>query len=307
MNSCRALFGNMKCSPFETYFAEQKVWFWGVFRKDAAAFLFYGILFAFLLYYFPEDQVHIPPLKRQPHSHDQRIFLNVIIALLALVSMYINIFHGTPPHKGDVKHLFLRDNVNGHFGYLTVNILCVHVYYWPMCVLAELFRARRLEEDSQVVRKLIGFVYFTSILSGSFGIVLTILFLKFCWYEPKWRETVLELYQSRGFKWVGPKVLFLHVNQVFVSFLDVMVVKDKELLVKWTPSIYTIFGINGLIVVAYVVSVHINRFASNGQVPYPFLQMVLKSWKKEIIFIGAVAIFTNVCAMLLYFLVNLPA
>lgn len=192
--------------------------------------------------------------------------------------------------------------MNGRFGYLTVNIVCFHLIYWPLCLLAELFRARGLSKTHVLARKLIGFTYATSVISGTFGIVLTILFLKFNWYEPKWRKNVLELYRSRGFVWIGPKVLFIHVNQIFVSFIDVLVIKDRKLLAQATPPLLWISWINCYITVAYVCSIHMNRWWSDGYVPYPFLTKVLKTWKGECLFTLGVTVFNILCSLQLYYL-----
>jgi len=183
---------------------EQKAWFWDVFRKDRFGFLFYFGCFFVGIYYFPDDGVEINHMDWEAREI-VTVSLSILAAVTAVVSLYMSLFLVIPPAKSDVKWTYLKDNWNGVFGYLTTNILVAQMYYWPLCAFAETLRYYGYGSDSVIVRRLIHFVYSLSVWSGSFGMVLTILFLKFCWFEPKWRTTVLEVLQQRGHKYVGPK------------------------------------------------------------------------------------------------------
>ena len=145
--------------------------------------------------------------------------------------------------QNDVKRHLLGQNNCGHFSYLTFWILFAMLVYWNASFIAELVWLWGVAHDQEMIyaRKLIKFTYAASPLVGALGPTLTILFLKFNWFEPRWRKEVLELYESRGHTSFKHHVLFTHLNQTPLSFLDVTVIKNRSLLVAHAPEFWVFY------------------------------------------------------------------
>lgn len=146
------------------------------------------------------------------------------------------------------------------------------------------------------------------VFSNTMGIVLTLLFLKFNYFERGWIETVYNVYKARGYKYWGTKVLFLHCTQLFLAFIDVLCIRDRALLYTATPTLLTLAQISLAYTFTYIIWVHLNKYVSDGYVPYPILEKVMKSWRLEAIFMLTVSTLVLVCSIGLHILatVKLP-
>jgi hypothetical protein len=129
--------------------------------------------------------------------------------------------------------------------------------------------------------------------------VLTILFLKYNWFEPQWRRDVLDVYLARGNHSFVPKILFTHLNQLPIALLDVTLLKQNHggLFAQVTPPLSTLLCLCFGYSLCYLAFTHANHRLNKGIYPYPFLDKLLSKWSLEILFFVALSLFTfAICA-----------
>lgn len=271
--------------------AWQVAWYRGVLRKTFVFALAHSLLVWVGLSFMHDDPSVPPPFEE---SEAWRVVLTAVCCLLAWVTMYLDVWHATPPEHSDPKKVLLEQNVNGHFTYLTFHILFATLFYWNTCLVAELAWLYGLSHDAEMAwaRKLLKLCYASSALVSAFGVVLAVLFLKFNWFEPAWRETVLNEYHRRGHTAFGPTILFTHLNQTPASLLDMTVVKNRPLLAASVAGLGYMAAAIAAYSVYYLAGTHIN-FHLTKEYPYPFFHKVLANWKTETIFVGAIVFFVN--------------
>jgi hypothetical protein len=76
----------------------------------------------------------------------------------------------------------------GRFVFLTVNILTLEAVYWITSLVAETSRLM----SGTPIWGATAICYSLSVFVAALGFMLTVLFLKFCWFEKNWREQVRE-------------------------------------------------------------------------------------------------------------------
>ena len=159
-----------------------------------------------------------------------------------------------------------------------------------------------------MARQLLLACHVVSMFSNTMGIVLTVLFLKFNYFEPGWIKNVYNVYKSRGYRFWIYKMLFLHCSQFFIAFADVLVIKDRMVLYESTPTLLTLAQVSLVYTFIYIVWVHVNKYACDGYVPYPILEKVFKSWRLEAMFVLAVSTLVLVCSIGIHILgtIKLP-
>ncbi|GBG33425.1 Hypothetical Protein FCC1311_096482 [Hondaea fermentalgiana] len=273
----------------------QLKWFRAVMRKTVLWTLLYIAAIALLVHNM-EDPV-VPPFAAE---ETWRVVLTGLGTLLAWVTIYVEIWLSTPPEEKDVKLNLLGKNVNGHFTYLTFHIILATLIYWNMCFMAELAWVYGVTNNQDIAwaRKLLKASYMGSGMVGAFGVALALLFLKFNWFEPKWRKTVLETYHSRGHTSFGPKMLFTHLNQTPLAVFDMLIIKERAFIrehmleFKATVLFVALYGSY------YIFMTHVNYRLSN-EYPYPFLHKMLATWRSEMIFIFGIVVFINALALVM--------
>ena len=102
--------------------------------------VYVALAVGFILSVEVDTKFHALMVRESTEVYLRRLMLTIVMCGFSLLVYYINTFHGVAPQKWDVKYKLLRDNVGGHFVYLTVNILWGHVVYWVCCVIAEYIR-----------------------------------------------------------------------------------------------------------------------------------------------------------------------
>lgn len=200
--------------------------------------------------------------------------------------------------KDDNKYHLLGKNIGGHFSYLTVNILYTHCAYWLACLATEIAWEHGYGRTSKFTRQLVYFTHMFASISAALGIVLTILYLKFNYFEPKWRETVLKVYRERGHHMFEIKSLFVHLNQFPIALCDLFIIKNEALLKQYTPTTFQILVFAVLYTLAYVSWTHLNHYITGGYYPYPFLEKAFASWNSEISFVAGIIFFVTTCTII---------
>jgi hypothetical protein len=288
----------------------QLEWFKIVNRQDMKFFIGYFIAFGiFVVVCQPIDNLTFN--KGRFMSALSRVIWTGIFALFAAIVLYIDIGLATPPRRKDRKWTCLISGYGGHFTYLTVNIITVQAYYWILCFITELIWWYLSEQQQQRqlqlrhgslqwwIGKSITATYSFAVLSSTLGTILTLLFLKFNWYEPAWRKDTLEMYLKRGNIYFQHKILFTHIPQFPIAFFDLIVLKQTHgILESCTPSLPLLLILCVVYSASYVVFTHLNYNKTPGNLyPYPFLDVVYKTWKSEMIFYTVLTLFTfMICA-----------
>mmetsp|Transcript_21211 Transcript_21211/g.34163 ORF Transcript_21211/g.34163 Transcript_21211/m.34163 type:complete len:380 (-) Transcript_21211:240-1379(-) len=274
----------------------QLKWFRKVSQKTVAWCLFYSIGVYFVVHSL--DDPDVPPFHP---SESWRVVLTTACTLMAWITLYQDVWVAVPPEVNDVKKRLLEKNLNGHFTYLTFHIIFATFVYWNTCFIAEVTWLYGLNKHENIAwaRKLLKFTYSCSGVIAALGVTLAILFLKFNWYEKKWREEILETYTSRGYTDFGPRILFTHLNQTPIALLDMLVIKHRDFLEEHMLAFEVSVVFVALYGIYYISMTHAN-YRLSSEYPYPFLKVVLASWKSEIIFILAIVVFVNVLVVLMW-------
>lgn len=138
------------------------------------------------------------------------------------------------------------------------------------------------------VPALSAFNYSVSIFVDTTGVVLTLLFLKFNWFEKEWQLQARGVWESRGVR-MGMLSLVSHIPSLPIGLLDI-IVKDHHFLRACSP----IFVANALVIAAfasyYVAWIHVWWAASGYKCwPYPFLHK-FDTCLKRILFAMAIIV-----------------
>lgn len=234
-------------------------------------------------------------------SPDVRFALTTLGALISLITMYVDIAWSTPARVTDRKWGLLLNGMGGHFSYLTVNILCVWMIYWPACAVAE-YRWSVLKMEDEFTRRLVAGVYAFAVFASSLGTVLTLLFLKFNWFNPEWQHEIRTTYLARGNGYFIPKILFTHMNQLPIAFFDLVVLKQNDHVLEWaTVTLVNILLTSFAYTFWYLSFTHINHRMNKQIYPYPFMDKVFSSWRSESIFFVVLSLFCFVVTAFYHF------
>lgn len=270
----------------DVYQPHQLDWFSKVVEKDIKFYLGYLLCFIGLILATapPPPGTHVELYYEANNINYQfaRLLCTLVFTLVAILTLYIDIFQGSPAEPGDRKWHLMLDGVGGHFCYLTINILVTWAVYWPLCLLGE-FTVYAYPSNVWAQKIHIA-MYSCAVFASALGTLLTLLFLKFNWFEPNWRREVLGMYDSRGNKTFRKKVLFTHLNQLPIAVLDVFLLKQGKALQYATPSSAHILGICIAYPVCYIAFTHYNHQFSKVY-PYTFMDIVFQTWRGEIGFV----------------------
>jgi len=277
----------------EAWPAYAKEWFRRVFfTKDICYFAAYAAAFGAYVYSTeaaPRDMLNG---KGMLVSAGARAALSVVFAVVALVTLWIDLYMATAPEPHDRKWNLVGRGFGGHFCFLTVHIVTTWAYYWPICAVAEVLRWQHGSADGWVGVTITA-MYRFAVLSSSLGTVLTLLFLKFNWFEAAWRRDVLDMYEARG-KWLFRyKILFTHLNQLPIAMFDCVVLKQTHggLLTHVTPSVSTLLTITVAYCVVYLLFTHANYRFNTNVYPYPFMDKLFAQWSSELAFVTGLVVF----------------
>lgn len=264
----------------DMFLPHQLEWFAKVVKLDLKYYGLYLALFASLVWLTPAQ----PALYAAEADYQvERVVATLLFAAVGVFTLWVDIFKGTPAEPGDRKWHLMLDGIGGHFCYLTINILTSWAVYWPICLVAEV--AVWLQPQEEWAQKTHLAMYSCAVFSSSLGTLLTLLFLKFNWFEPNWRREVLDMYDARGNKTFRKKILFTHLNQLPIAFVDVALLKRGEVLKFATPSFAHLLAICFAYTLAYISFTHFN-YRYSKVYPYTFMDVVLKTWTSELVFLA---------------------
>ena len=235
-------------------------------------------------------------------SNETRACVTVALAAFAVAVMYVDIFKSTPPRRGDRKWVLLGGGFAGHFSFLTVHILMAQVSYWTLCAALEVAwvcAARLPDWGVELLERAVAAAYSMTVFSSVLGVVLTLLFLKFNWFEAAWRRDVLEMYLKRGNRMFVRKVLITHLPQLPIALFDLVALKQTHgILEACTPSVVALLAVSVAYSGTYLALTHAAHRANGGVYPYPFLDKVFATWRGELVFYTAISTLVFLLAVL---------
>lgn len=292
----------------------QRRWLLKTLAKDVKAHFVYVSVFLLLISSQPDD------LSFLPHAEVSRgrMYLTLFASSLSVFTIYFNIFHATPPEKTDIRFKLFDKNLGGHFSFLTINILTFQAYHWIFTLLAELLHfmdfTRPSDQSSHAdsafisvfSRKIFLFTHSSTVFNATLGLVVGLLFLKFVYFEPVWRETVLKNLIKRGYIYSGYKTLFIHMNQTPIALLDLLFIKDRSVLRAYSPSLLMCACLSLLTGLVFHYWTKLNWWTTDGLLPYPFYMKIMGDLKKEAIFITSVSSLVLMLSFGVHFLATIP-
>ena len=116
-------------------------------------------------------------------------------------------------------------NPVGGAAFLTYQSTTLFSLYAIVTAAAEISYAR---SPSTLAGRVLALVYYTSPYFQGLAVVLTLLWLKFNWFEKEWQETVIKFWEDLGFRsvalvqWIGKQrgpqtALLLHISPRFLA------------------------------------------------------------------------------------------
>lgn len=184
----------------------------------------------------------------------------------------------------------------GKPGYLTFWILSLQTAHVCYAAAAEAF----LWMGAPAPR-LLAWTYSASTFVATGGVALTLLFLKFCYFEEAWRRLEKDVWERRGVK-LGLISLLQHVLSLPIAIIDVLA-KDQSYLKLCQPNVTMEMAAVAAFVTAYTAWYHL-MWALSGYTlfPYPFLYE-LDTFLRRLTFSASIFIFL---AIILFGVLLLP-
>jgi predicted Zn-dependent protease len=100
------------------------------------------------------------------------------------------------------------------------------------------------------------------------------------------------------------KILFTHLNQLPIAFIDVILLKQKDVMQFATPSYSKLLVICFTYTFTYLAFTHLNHRVNGGVYPYTFMDKVFQTWKSEISFFIGLSCFCFLVSSLFHFVAS---
>lgn len=204
----------------------------------------------------------ITPVTATPEASNLRAILACILCCGMLLEMFVDYCKMPAPKKED--EVFVVIQTGGKPAFLTFWILTVQTIYTIAVAVSEISLL-----TSRPLVALLSVNYTVSIYVDTLGVVLTLLFLKFNWYEAKW-QAMRHTWEKRGVPF-GTYTLLGHLPSLPVGVFDLLL-KDRGYLalcsLSWAHNLLVAIIFSTL----YFTWIHVLWAASGYKCwPYPFL------------------------------------
>jgi len=215
--------------------------------------------------------------------------------LVALVWPALPHYYGAPPpRKGDRKYDFLTKCPLGSGIFLTNNMLCTMTSYFVLTTLGEALLFAGDENSHNLGYMLLHGSGRLSTVIGTFGIVLTLLWLKFNMMEPNWWKLELQPVLDRGYWWFFWIGIYVHsvcsaVTLVW-NFLP-RLTSGGSYFLSDAFSFKEAFFLYVIYMIVYLCWVHYNHGVLGAHYPYPIFDIVFKKVWTEALFVAGVICF----------------
>mmetsp|Transcript_8901 Transcript_8901/g.32828 ORF Transcript_8901/g.32828 Transcript_8901/m.32828 type:complete len:341 (+) Transcript_8901:245-1267(+) len=255
---------NLKPRSWKTATPEEKRLKLRAIKKDyiiLACLLVAGSTYAFKR--FRPESAPAPALE--PHPLGVWVIPLAFFNLVMMAgSQYCDVALVPPPHLDDYRCQVCKPF--GHIVFLTFQLLTICTAYSTFSFLAE--ASRYLGYSG--LTPLLQLSYQVAPVISGFGQTLTLLFLKFCWFEETYQRVAVEpLRKSAPFAVFC--MLYSHLTTMPCMLVDYLFIKDRVLLQALHPSLSGLAAIIVSYAAFYFLWVHMNHAINGGHYPYPFL------------------------------------
>lgn len=194
-----------------------------------------------------------------------RVLFAFVLAAGVTCAFVVDMY-GFPPAQMDQEVYTLHQSV-GRPGFLTFWIGSLMTVYCLASWIAELSLLL-----GRTQYKLLVFCHASAVFVDTLAVVLALLFLKFNYFEEKWRRDMKEYWEKRGYPY-GSRSLFVHLVPSVAAVLDMLIktLMQRANRVNFTPPYLQNVIQVVLFTAAYVSWIHLWWHVSNYKVwPYPF-------------------------------------
>jgi len=253
-----------------------------------------------------------------PELAPSRAAANVVVAALVMSMGFANTRMNPPPESKEPKEerWFVMTPV-GSAAYLTYWTLSFVTQYFVWSTFSELACAGYLDglgaacarafpaalglvlqvfprglED--FARRSLAAAYFAAPFCEGWAISLTLLWLKFNWFEDKWQELVIKYWRARNVP-IARIQWWAHLTALVVP-LDILLCKDARLLgTHAMPLFPTCVAAVGGLGCFYMLQTDLLFCVNGGYWPYPFLVKLNTAPKQAGLVSGIVAAVCGLC------------
>ena len=183
----------------------------------------------------------------------------------------------------------------GHFCYLTHITFSFTCIYNSLDFISDLGMYCGMTEATIFV-KVQGLLYSCSVFMSTLQVVVSVLFLKMCWYDDDWQTMVMEIEKRE------PGTLFTnlwtHMIPAICAAFDLYVMKNTALVIKYNED-FNEFTKNALAFgLVYLLYMDVCYLLNGGYYPYPFLYNIKTIYQKGLFFFGIFLVVCTISALL---------
>ena len=173
--------------------------------------------------------------------------------------------------------------------YATVTAMCELSIWWLQYSNSDgNIEVLALEYISRVLHSL----YIMSPFFQGLGVVLTLLWLKFNWFEEKWQKTVVQFWQNLGFHAVVQVQWFGH-STLPLALIDIFLCKPGASMAAVMISNRTLVTIVASYTTLYMGMTLFLKTINGGNYPYPFLDNICAKWWSTAVFTIIIAVLNS--------------
>eukprot|EP00811_Abedinium_folium_P001489 NODE_11363_length_1291_cov_6.167526.p1 GENE.NODE_11363_length_1291_cov_6.167526~~NODE_11363_length_1291_cov_6.167526.p1 ORF type:complete len:256 (-),score=80.68 NODE_11363_length_1291_cov_6.167526:522-1217(-) len=181
----------------------------------------------------------------------------------AMIVEYWIEFRGTPPFQKAQASRFALIRSVGKTAYITCWIITGQTVVASSCAIAEVSLLTPWPQPA-----LLAASYSLGVFTSTLGVLLTLMFLKLCYFDEGWRVQSLKYWEERGFP-LRRNTLLCHCFSLPVGLLDILFKAAAYLRLCSPPFWLFLFAVEAFGNI-YNVYIHIVHLVT-GLWPYPIL------------------------------------
>mmetsp|Transcript_23794 Transcript_23794/g.48672 ORF Transcript_23794/g.48672 Transcript_23794/m.48672 type:complete len:311 (-) Transcript_23794:135-1067(-) len=222
---------------------------------------------------------------------------NVAVAALVLSMGYTNLHVMPPPESKDKTDVWHVIAPLGSCSYLTFWSLSIITQYSLWSCLAELacggylsyaavLPSNFVAYGEAVARRVLAACYYASPFAQGWAVTLTLLWLKFNWFEARWQKAVIDYWRARGVP-VASIMWWAHLT-ILAAPLDFLC-KNRALLAATAMPLSSCYKFVAALSFYYIAQTNLLFRVNGGHWPYPFLAS-FSTWTKQAALVSGIAV-----------------
>lgn len=296
MEEVRRFIGN----PVWTWNENDYAWYKIIKPKTLRGFKVW-VLFVISALFFVNTrfiQAKYPDFSGKESVGKGKLLVTYLLGGINIFVLYFNLIHLYPPLKTSNIYQLLKFNNLGQYAFLTVNILTSQFYYWLITIIYVTlnffgFKYQKILKNFGILS------YSMCTINTTLAIIMGLLFMRFVYFNKKWRSTSLNHQIKKRLTNFGEKALFQHLVQIPCCLLDITFVKNHDLLERYTLSYPKLVFILLLFTFVYYFVMRLD-FVLTKQSPYDFLDKIIGYPVKEAMLLSGVVVFGLIVALIVH-------